>query len=68
MFVSTGIFKHGSEWGCFVWQDRASWQWQPTLTSHDPNPPITLEDEPVVGGTFNAAWSGASSVAGVVSA
>jgi hypothetical protein len=24
--------------------DWESWQWQPTLTLHDPNPPITLED------------------------
>jgi len=23
-----------------------AWQWQPTLTFHDPNPPITLEDAP----------------------
>jgi hypothetical protein len=23
---------------------RTAWQWQPTLTAHDPNPPITLED------------------------
>jgi len=25
-------------------QSRQSWQWQPTLTVHDPNPPITLEN------------------------
>jgi hypothetical protein len=25
---------------------RALWQWQPTLTAHDPSPPITLEDVP----------------------
>lgn len=25
---------------------RARWQWQPTLTTHDPNPPITLETAP----------------------
>lgn len=24
----------------------AQWQYQPTLTAHDPNPPITLEDAP----------------------
>jgi hypothetical protein len=23
---------------------RSDWQWQPTLTAHDPNPPITLEN------------------------
>lgn len=28
---------------------RSSWQWQPTLTAHDPNPPIILED-PAGGG------------------
>lgn len=26
---------------------RTAWQWQPTLTVHDPNPPITLEDAAV---------------------
>lgn len=25
---------------------RAQWQYQPILTSHDPNPPMTLEDTP----------------------
>lgn len=47
MFVSTGIFKNGSEWGGFVWVDRQRWQWQPSTTSHDPSPPITLEDAAV---------------------
>lgn len=28
---------------------RARWQWQPTLTAHDPNPPIKLEEEVVAG-------------------
>ena len=28
-------------------QDRQSWQWQPTLTVHSPNPPITIKS-PVV--------------------
>lgn len=28
----------------------AKLQWQPILTAHDPNPPITLETEVVVGG------------------
>lgn len=25
---------------------RTRWQWQPTITAHDPTPPITLEDVP----------------------
>ena len=32
---------------------RASWQWQPTLTTHDPSPPITLEDVVITGNTYN---------------
>lgn len=32
------------------------WQWQPTLTAHDPNPPITLENAPPSGG-FKVAWA-----------
>lgn len=32
---------------------RARWQWQPTLTAHDPNPPITLEDVVVTGNTYD---------------
>lgn len=31
---------------------RTAWQWQPTLTVHDPSPPITLEDAAVAGGVF----------------
>ena len=27
--------------------DRQRWQWQPTLTVHDPAPPLILEDAPV---------------------
>lgn len=33
----------------FRWA-RPGWQYQPTRTTHDPNPPITLENAPV-GGT-----------------
>ena len=32
---------------------RASWQWQPTLTTHDPSPPITLEDVVITANTYN---------------
>lgn len=47
---------------------RESWQWQPTLTAHDPSPPITLEDA-AAPATFNAAWGGAAThVAGVIGA
>lgn len=39
------------------------WQWQPTIDSHDPNPPITLEH---VGGTtvtlVKATWTWAGQV------
>jgi hypothetical protein len=41
-------------------------QWQPTLTFHDPNPPITLEDAggpPAFSGILKR-WSGASFVKG----
>lgn len=34
--------------------DRQRWQWQPTLTVHDPSPPMILEDaaeEPPAGDT-----------------
>ena len=32
--------------GCRFWNTK--WQWQPTTDTHDPNPPITLLDVPVV--------------------
>ena len=44
MFVSGGVWKHGSSWNGNTWQERSSWQWQPDLDSHDPSPPITLEN------------------------
>lgn len=47
--------------------DLERWQWQPSLTAHDPNPPITLEDA-AAPATFNAAFAGATHVAGVVCA
>ena len=28
----------------FVGFNYTAWQWQPTRTDHDPNPPVTLED------------------------
>jgi hypothetical protein len=43
VYHSGGYLKHGSEWGSHVWGERQSWQWQPTLDTHDPTPPITLE-------------------------
>lgn len=33
----------------------ASWQWQPSLTEHDPNPPIVIEDGQLV--AFRRAWT-----------
>jgi hypothetical protein len=39
-FTSIGAFQ------------RSQLQWQPTLTSHDPNPPITLEDAAAVPSEF----------------
>lgn len=53
MYHSGGYLKHGSEWGSHVWGERQSWQWQPTLTSHDPEPPIRIED-PAGGGDVTA--------------
>lgn len=38
--------------------DSTGWQWQPTLTAHDPSPPITLEDG---GGTVPIAVSDTAS-------
>jgi len=37
-----------------VYKSVALQQWQPTLTAHDPNPPITLEDAivPPIGGAL----------------
>lgn len=33
-------------WSASGWASPESWQWQQTLTAHDPNPPITLEEPP----------------------
>lgn len=46
---------------------RQSWQWQPTLSAHDPNPPITLEDA-VAASVSIAAIAGATHIAGVTCA
>lgn len=43
MLWSGSIYPGGSRSG-IVGVDRVAWQWQPTRTAHDPNPPITLED------------------------
>lgn len=43
----------------FRWA-RARWQWQSTLTAHDPNPPITLEDggaPPVIPSIIESWWT-----------
>src|SRR4051812_7656080 len=37
-------------------QDYTAWQWQPTLSAHDPNPPITLET--AGGGTASVVDAG----------
>ncbi len=65
MFVSTGIYKHGSHYS-YTWQERQSWQWQPTLDVHDPTPPITLEDaDGAVEGTGAGTFSLTGTAAGV---
>lgn len=46
MFVSNFILKSGGRFGSG--DSKTKWQWQPTLTIHDPNPPIALEDAAVV--------------------
>lgn len=65
MFVSGGVNKIGSEWGCWSWSENSSWQWQPTLDTHDPNPPLPLEDPaaaPVTG-----TLAGSVSLTGAIS-
>jgi hypothetical protein len=66
VYSSGGVFKLGSEWGCWGWQERQSWQWQPALDSHDPNPPIPLEDGAPAGVTGTLA--GSVSITGAASA
>lgn len=43
--------------------DYRAFQWQPTLTSHDPNPPITLESAGAQSFTYAGAIDGQSAVA-----
>jgi len=47
---------------CWDWtQCYETWQWQPSLTVHDPNPPLTLENV-VVGAFFGVLrrWTGSA--------
>lgn len=50
MFVSNFILKSGGLLGSG--ESRTNWQWQPitygSSPSHDPNPPMILEDAPII--------------------
>ena len=38
-------------------QDDRKWQWQPTTTEHDPNPPIPLETPVSASYTMVVVWA-----------